>query len=931
MQKFYNQGPQFKNPAFISIGSVSPQVTRNWDIENDMVWWGQGWQKILGYTENSPYSISSWRNNIHPTDLDRVTKTLDDALSAQIREFECSYRFMQADGSYVRVYDTILLAYKNLTPVFLTGIMQIATPIETKILAEKNSITSLALEASGSGSFTLILDTDEIIYSPNFSKILTGQADHPVSRQIFIEHIHPDDLPIRQKAYELAEKSGVLTYEARFLWKDGSIHWIKILAKYVGDETGRPVSVTGIAMDISEKVEMNKALELSEILAEKTLRESEALFRNIADASTAALWMTDPNGAVTYVSQTWIEWTGAPAEMHLGNGWLDFVAPQDLREVREKTRQDFNNRIYHQKQFCIVHLDSTVRCVVCKGKPQYNSLNEFTGYIGAVVDVTDLVETQKELETNERLLNSIIRQSPVAIGLLETEALVIQKANPALLRILSKDESVIGQQLHKVLADIEGQKLIEKFKEVYQSGCVYNSYDTEVIILGSSGPERRYFNIVCAPVRGAEDDINGVMLMASDFTSQHLAQLAVSASEQKFRNLIAESPVACALFSGRDLVIEYTNEPMIKIFGKGNSVQGKKLKDALPELEGQPYLELLDQVYQTGIAYQSTNSPSDLVVNGQLATYYFDFSYTPLFDENNQVYGILDMAVDVTERVKALKSLLESEKRYRELADDLERSVQARTHELNLTNRELLNSNQNLEQFAYAASHDLQEPLRKVVAFGSRLAANYEKQLGDEGAFLLSRMQDASRRMSRMIDDLLSFSRLTANQKSFTSVHLSGVIQSVLSDLEIIIVETKAVVDIDTPVSVWGEASQLSQLFLNLISNALKYQPPGQTPHIQIKSSSTDLTEISSLTTPLPDHSYVKVTVQDNGIGFDQKYVQRIFQMFQRLHGKNEYSGSGIGLALCNKVVQNHNGLLTAESQPGKGARFIIYLPLTNK
>ena len=171
---------------------------------------------------------------------------------------------------------------------------------------------------------------------------------------------------------------------------------------------------------------------------------------------------------------------------------------------------------------------------------------------------------------------------------------------------------------------------------------------------------------------------------------------------------------------------------MIRIFGKGNSVQGKKLKDALPELEGQPYLNLLDQVYQTGIAYQSTNAPSQLVVDGQLATYYFDFSSPPLFDENNQVYGILDMAVDVTKRVKA--------------------------------------------------------------------------------------------------------SRLKANQNSFTSVSLSVVIKSVLSDLELVIVEKTAVIEIETPASVWGDVSQLSQLFLNLISNALKYQPSGQVPHIRIKS-----------------------------------------------------------------------------------------------
>lgn len=246
-----------------------------------------------------------------------------------------------------------------------------------------------------------------------------------------------------------------------------------------------------------------------------------------------------------------------------------------------------------------------------------------------MVDVTDLVDAQKELNANEVLLHSMISQSPVAIGLFETEALVIEKANPALLTLFFKDESVIGQTLYETLPDSQRQKLIEKFSQVYQSASTFKSYDTEIIIPGSSGPDHLYFNIVCAPVKDAVNVVNGVIMMPTDYTSQHQTQLAVRACEQKFRNLIEQSPIACAMFLGRDLIIEYTNEPMIRIFGKGNSVQGKKLRDALPELEGQPYLSLLDQVYATVISYQSTNAPSQLVVDRQLATYYFDFSSPP--------------------------------------------------------------------------------------------------------------------------------------------------------------------------------------------------------------------------------------------------------------------------------------------------------------
>ena len=796
MQEFLNHGNHSKNTGDDLKERVLSQITRNWDVEQDVMWWGEGWHRILGYESNNLHTFSSWQDNIHPDDLARTTEFFKEVFASQQRECKATYRFKNSDNIFSQCNDTVLITYQNLLPIHVAGFMTII-PAASQVSAAPEPITSLAL------------------------------------------------------------------------------------------------------------------------------------FHTITDASTAALWITDEFGSMTYVSKAWIEWTGAPLEMHLGRGWLDFVAEEDLEMVTNGFYHDLNRRVYHQKQFCIIHTDSTVRCVVCKGAPQYNEHQQFTGYIGAVTDITELAQAQKELEFSEEIMRSMIQQSPVAIGLFETDDLIIKKVNPALLGIIDKDEStILGMNLLRAVPELAGQTLVENLKEVYRSGEVYESFDTRIILNDKDGPRIRYFNIICTPIKAANNQIMGIMLIATDFTWQHHAHLAVKAGEQKFRSIIEESPVACALFTGRDLVIEFANEAMIKILGKGNSILGKKVKEALPELEGQPYLGLLDQVYCTGTAYHSHNAVSDLVVDGILSTYHFDFSYTPLFDANHNVYGILEMAVDVTERVKALTSLQHNEQRYRELASDLEKSVHDRTQELKILNRELQNSNQSLEQFAYAASHDLQEPLRKVISFGSRLESSHHEQLGADGKFLLSRMQDASLRMSKMIDDLLSFSRLRVNQKVFSTVDPDHVVRSVLSDLEISIQEKNAVFDIELPFHVWGDAGQLALLFLNLIGNALKYQPSNQIPYIRITSCLIDHSDISLQTTILPNHRYLKITIQDNGIGFDQKHVQRIFQMFQRLHGKNEYSGFGIGLALCSKVVQNHHGLITAEGEPGIGSRFTVYLPV---
>jgi signal transduction histidine kinase len=239
-----------------------------------------------------------------------------------------------------------------------------------------------------------------------------------------------------------------------------------------------------------------------------------------------------------------------------------------------------------------------------------------------------------------------------------------------------------------------------------------------------------------------------------------------------------------------------------------------------------------------------------------------------------------------------------------------------------------VNSNNNLQQFAYAASHDMQEPLRKIQSFGSRLLATYSEKLDDNGKYMLNRIQDASKRMSAMIDDLLAYSRLTTRESEFGEVSLGDIVGSVLADLEISIQEQRTDIIVgDLPV-VWGNSPQLTQLVQNLISNAVKYRLPDQESIIRLSYGAVDEAERETLPKLLPDHRYIRLEVSDNGIGFDEIYLDRIFQMFQRLHGRSEFSGSGIGLALCKKVVQNHHGHITARSQPGKGATFIVYLPL---
>ncbi|PIG92976.1 histidine kinase [Gloeocapsopsis sp. IPPAS B-1203] len=239
--------------------------------------------------------------------------------------------------------------------------------------------------------------------------------------------------------------------------------------------------------------------------------------------------------------------------------------------------------------------------------------------------------------------------------------------------------------------------------------------------------------------------------------------------------------------------------------------------------------------------------------------------------------------------------------------------------------QQLARSNAELQQFASIASHDLQEPLRKIQAFGNRLQDKYRDVLNEQGRDYIQRMQNAAHRMQTLIDDLLIFSRLTTRAQPLVSVVLAEVITEVLSDLEVLIQQTGGRVDVSELPTISADPLQMRQLFQNLIGNALKFRRANEPPCVKISSQ---IIEQPQLIADSGGAELCQIAVEDNGIGFDAKYLDRIFQVFQRLHNRSEYEGTGMGLAICRKIVERHRGTLTAESQPGQGARFIITLPV---
>jgi PAS domain S-box-containing protein len=238
---------------------------------------------------------------------------------------------------------------------------------------------------------------------------------------------------------------------------------------------------------------------------------------------------------------------------------------------------------------------------------------------------------------------------------------------------------------------------------------------------------------------------------------------------------------------------------------------------------------------------------------------------------------------------------------------------------------ELSRSNEELEQFAYVASHDLQEPLRKIQAFGDRLRNRFKEILPDLGKEYVERMQVSADRMRRLIDDLLTFSRVTTQARPFALLDLEKLTREVVSDLDESINQYGGRVEIADLPHIHADPTQMRQLFQNLIANAIKFHRVNVPPIVAIRGERVDIPLTDSNGEPVPT---CRILVQDNGIGFDEKYLDRIFQVFQRLHGRDEYEGTGVGLAICRKIAERHGGAIAATSRVGEGSTFIVTLPI---
>jgi PAS domain S-box-containing protein len=420
-------------------------------------------------------------------------------------------------------------------------------------------------------------------------------------------------------------------------------------------------------------------------------------------------------------------------------------------------------------------------------------------------------------------------------------------------------------------------------------------------------------NVIITAVYNEKGEHVGFSKITRDLTEKKLAEEKLRQSEERYRLLVEQvEDYGIFMLDKKGNIISW-NEGAARINGyTAAEALGKHFSIFYPEEDKaakKPERELAIAVKEGKYEEEGWR----IRKNG--SHYWVGVVITAIFNNDGKLIGFAKVTRDLTERKKAETTLNESFERYRLLAE-----------ELNRTNIQLSDANKQLEQFASIASHDLKEPLRKITTFTDLVITDKKNHLSENGEKNLSKIIDASRRMSAMIEDVLNFSSL-AQKQDFETVSLQQVLNETTELLEQLIKDKKAIITSDNLPMAKVVPSQFRQLFQNLISNSLKFSKKDVPAKINITHRFLNGKQMKDKKIN-PSSQYLQIKLEDNGIGFEQKDSEKIFELFKRLHTRKEYSGTGIGLAIVKKIIENHKGYITAESVAEKGAIFKIVLPV---
>jgi PAS domain S-box-containing protein len=657
------------------------------------------------------------------------------------------------------------------------------------------------------------------------------------------------------------------------------------------DNNKKAYRLNGTLEDITEGVTINRKLE-----------EKERKFRSLVSSVPVGITVfRGPDFIVEMANATYLELVGKKESEFVGKPLFD--ALPEVREAVESllTGVLTTGQSYYGYEFPVIlnrygKLEQTYFNFV------YQALREeedgITGVVVVANEITESVKAKLILADSEKQFRNMVMQSPIPMTIFRGEDYVIEMANTIMFEKIWRrsEDSVIGKKVLDVFPELKAQRYPELLREVYTTGKTHKENESIALVQGDDGMKTFYLDFEYAPLFAGKDVVDGIMVTVNDVTEKVEARKKIENAEERARLSIdaAEMGVFEVDLKTDQLIYD---ERFGAIFEVGPTLERGQLVDLFHPDD----LAMRERKHRDALASGNLDYEARLLLKS--GEKWIRARGKVRYDDAGKPAELLGVIQDVTKQKHSMS--------------ELERRVRERTSALEESNRQLERSNEDLQQFAHVASHDLKEPVRKIKIFSSKLTDDYRSSLGEKGVNYLDKIIKSTNRMYAMIDGVLNYSSITSFGQTLRIVDLNIIVESIKSDLEILIQEKEGKIDITNLPSIEGAPELLYQLFYNLINNSLKfsrYKIPAQ-----INLTSTFIERDGK--------RFAKIILNDNGIGFDNKYAEKIFTTFTRLNSKDVYEGTGLGLALCKKIVLRHGGEISAQSEQNHSSEFTILLP----
>lgn len=690
--------------------------------------------------------------------------------------------------------------------------------------------------------------------------------------------------------------------------KEEKIYYFDFLYHPLREEDGNISGIMVIVTEVTEKVEARKKTELN-----------EERLNIIVEASELGTWELYPKTSEVLYSKRYLEIVTGNKDIDklTHKQLLTYIHPDDM-VIRHKAYHDALESGYLHYQTRLIWDDKSIHWAEAKGSVFYDSKNEPEKLLGTIRDITEEKNYQQEIEKSEKRFRSLTESLPQLIW--ETD----EKGNS----LFASGKWLKYTGTHPK-SDEEWKSLIhpndydENVRTWANSLKTGEAYRCDLRIKNKNGGYRWHTGVAEAVLDknnkiikwvGAFTDIQNEKSFTHELEEQvsartkELIQIneTLRKSEERYHLMVEEVQDYAILYLNHEGIVENWNVGAEKIKGyKAEEIIGRHFASFYTEEDRKINLpqKLLQLAREKGKAVQE-----GWRVRKDKSHFWASVVITAVHNKQNDVIGFSKVTHDLTEKKRA---------------DD---KLKLNALELEQKNIELEQINKELQSFTYISSHDLQEPLRKIQTFASQIVDRELNNLSDSGKDKFQRIQNAAQRMQTLINDLLSYSRTNVQERIFEKTDLSEIINAVREDLKEELEQKNGVIENNESQEVNIIPFQFRQLIYNLASNSIKFAKKDFPPHIRI-TSKIGKGKLFKNDLLSPEKNYCHISISDNGIGFDQQYNKKIFDVFQRLHGRELYNGTGIGLAIVKKIVENHNGFISAKGEVDKGATFDIYIP----